>query len=135
MAADPHQLAGVVKLKDTELGFVLAGIAPAEPSGYRDYFRQWLDDGRHGTMEWLAARFAERNDPAIYMPGAKSVICVAVNYFVPLDPPENCSGRVARYALGDDYHEIIKPRLHKLADWLRTIAPDATTRCAVRSEE
>jgi epoxyqueuosine reductase len=41
------------------------------------------------------------------------------------------SGRIARYALADDYHEIIKPRLHDLADWLKTIAPDAQTRCAV----
>jgi epoxyqueuosine reductase len=65
------------------------------------------------------------------MPGAKSVICVAMNYHTPIDPPPEGSGKVARYALGDDYHELIKPRLHQLADWIRQIQPGAQTRCAV----
>jgi epoxyqueuosine reductase len=166
MAADPIQLAAQIKHKAVQLGFDRVGIASAQASIYRDYFRQWLDDGRGGTMNWLAARFAERVDPAVYMPGAKSVICVAVNYFVPMatqgispspgnpgegrgegiknisdlsgphpnplpDYRERGQGRVARYALGDDYHEIIKPRLHKLADWIRSVSPKSQTRCAV----
>jgi epoxyqueuosine reductase len=57
-----------------------------------------------------------------------SVICVAMNYYVRLDgPPEGgVTGRVARYALGVDYHEIIKDRLHELADWLRETAGGLT---------
>jgi epoxyqueuosine reductase len=67
------------------------------------------------------------------MTGARSVICVALNYHVPLDaPPESSQvGRIARYALGDDYHELIKSRLHALADAVRAAAPDAQTRCGV----
>src|SRR5438477_9943435 len=116
---EAHQLAAEIKQRACALGFDLVGIAPAAATKYRDYFRHWLDDGQHGTMEYLARRFEERTDPAVYLPGAKSVICVAMNYHVPLmDAPGN-AGKIARYALGVDYHELIKPRLHQLADFLR----------------
>jgi epoxyqueuosine reductase len=133
MTKDLHHLASEAKRRGRELGFDLVGIAPAQPSQYREYFRQWLDDGQAGTMAYLAARFEERTDPSVYLPGAQSVICVALNYFAPLEPPADAGsqGRIARYALGDDYHEIIKPRLHQLSDWLRQQAPEAQTRCAV----
>jgi epoxyqueuosine reductase len=132
---EAHVLAGKIRRKARELGFDLVGIASAEPSRYRDYLRQWLDDGQAGTMEYLTQRFEERADPAQYFPDAKSVVCVAVNYHARLDPvaatPSGARGRIARYALGDDYHQIIKDRLHDLADWLRDAVPEARTRCAV----
>ena len=130
-----HALAQQVKRRATELGFDLVGVAPAAPSRYRDYLRRWLDEGQAGTMRWMGGRFDERTDPATYLPGAASVVCVAMNYHVPLGPvpPEqqDRQGRVARYALGDDYHEIIKARLHALADWMRETVPDALTRACV----
>jgi len=132
---DRYVLAGKVRARAREMGFDLVGIAPASPSQYRDYFRRWLDDGQAGTMRYLHSRFDERTDPSRYLGGAKSVICLAINYHVPLEPvpPEAAAqhGRIARYALGDDYHEVFKPRLHALADWLRQLCPDAQTRCAV----
>ncbi|HEX4124130.1 MAG TPA: tRNA epoxyqueuosine(34) reductase QueG, partial [Tepidisphaeraceae bacterium] len=102
----------------------------------RDYFRQWLDAGRHGEMSYLGDRFAERTDPRGYLPGAKSVICVAMNYHAPLKPcPADSDlaspGKIARYALGADYHELIRPRLRSLADWLRQAAPGCATKAAV----
>jgi epoxyqueuosine reductase len=129
-----HQIASQVKQRARQLGFDLVGIADASPSRYRDYFRDWLAAGQHGEMEYLANRFDERTDPAAYVPGARSVVCVAMNYHVPLDAPPSSAqnGRVARYALGDDYHEIIKSRLHTLADFIRSIAPPGiVTRCSV----
>jgi epoxyqueuosine reductase len=123
--------AAAVKQKARELGFDLVGIAPASPSEYRHYLRQWLDEGRAGEMEYLSGRFDERTNPAAYFPEAASVICVGLNYFVPLEPKPPANARIARYALGDDYHELIKSRLHQLADWIREIAPDSKTRCAV----
>jgi epoxyqueuosine reductase len=129
---DLHQLAAEIKSFARRLGFDLVGITSAEPSHYRDYLRQWLDDGQAGSMAYLHNRFEERTDPATYLPGAHSVICVAMNYQVPL---EECSSehhaRIARYALGDDYHEVLKERLHQLADKIRALAPDAQTRAAV----
>jgi epoxyqueuosine reductase len=130
--ADLVELAIAVKSKARGLGFDRVGIASAEPSRYQGYFRQWLDDGHAGAMAYLNARFAERVDPTVYMPGAASVICVAMNYHVPLAASaEESHGRIARYALGDDYHEVIKPRLLALADWLREKAPESNSRCAV----
>lgn len=130
-----HPLASEIKRRAGQLGFDRVGIASAEPSRYRDYFRQWLDDGRAGTMRYLAERFDERTDPGKYLPGARSVVCVAINYHAPLpSPPQEDRphhAKVARYALGEDYHEILKPRLHELADWIRTQAPSALTRACV----
>ena len=66
MSSDPHQLASEIKRRARALGFDLVGIAPASPSRYRDYLRQWLDDGQAGTMHYLAARFEEFGDPFYY---------------------------------------------------------------------
>ena len=129
-------LASAIKRKATDLGFDLVGIAPADPTRYRAYLREWLDAGNAGSMHYLARRFEERADPAAYLPGAASVICVATSYHVPLEPvpaahEQARHGRVARYALGDDYHEQIKPRLYDLADWFREQVPGSRTRCGV----
>jgi epoxyqueuosine reductase len=132
MSFDPHDLASRIKQKARLLGFDLAGIASAEPSRYRAHFERWLAEGRHGTMHYMERRLQERTDPASYLPGAKSVICVALNYHTPLEPPagEAPRGRIARYALGRDYHEHLKDRLYDLADWLRDLVPGTRTRCA-----
>lgn len=128
-------LADAVKQRARELGFDLAGIAPAGPSQHRQYLRQWLDGGLAGSMQpWLERRFEERTDPAAYLPGARSIICVAMNYRPPAPaaagtPPH--TGRIARYALGQDYHRVMGDRLHALADWLRSVCPGVHTRCAV----
>ena len=132
---DLFAIASGIRQKAHELGFDLVGIAGAEPSKHRDHFRRWLDAGRAGTMEYLVKRFEERTDLSIYFSGAQSAVCVAMNYYVPLEElPESEKqhhGRVARYALGDDYHELIKSRLYRLADWIRQAAPETQTRCAV----
>ncbi len=127
-----HAVARDVRAKAIGLGFDLVGIAPAGPSRHADYLRRWLDAGRHGEMAYLADRFAERADPGVYFPGVRTAVCVAANYRTPLaDPPAGANGRVARYALGDDYHDHIKPRLYALADWLRAEVPGCQTRCGV----
>lgn len=133
MKYDPRQLVMEIKCRARELGFDLTGIAPTTPSAHGNYFRRWLDEGQAGTMAYLASRIEERTDPAVYFPGAKSVICVAMNYHVSLKEDGNTqapSGKIARYALGDDYHTIMKNRLHTLADWLRQKA-ECATRCSV----
>jgi epoxyqueuosine reductase len=125
-------LASEIKQRARQIGFDLVGIAPAEPSMYRDYYRQWLETARHGAMHYLEKRFDERTDPRIYFPGAKSIVCVAMNYHHPIAAGDaGPAGRVARYALGDDYHELIKSKLHELSDWIRSVVPNARTRAAV----
>src|SRR4051812_23138503 len=83
-------MASAIQAKARELGFDHAGIAPADPSTFAAYVRQWIADGKHGEMSYLAKRLEERIDPQQYFPQAKSVICVAMNYYTPLEPvPEN----------------------------------------------
>ena len=119
-----------------ELGFALAGVADAGPSAYERELRAWLDAGKHGEMQYLAGHTAGRLDPARFVPGARSVICVADRYHDgAADPQEPSSGgprgRIARYAHGDDYHVVIKKRLHRLADELTTEFPGDTFRVCV----
>jgi epoxyqueuosine reductase len=132
---DRYAIAARIKQRAREIGFDLAGIASAEPSKWAGYLRKWLDDGQAGEMHYLANRFDERTNPQTYLAGAQSVVCVAINYHVPLElvSEENRAfqGRIARYALGDDYHDILKSRLHALADAIREIVPDAQTRACV----
>jgi epoxyqueuosine reductase len=125
-------IAHKIKRHAKQLGFDLVGIAGAEASNHADYFRAWLAAGQAGEMAYLGKRFEERVDPQTYFPGARSIICVAMNYFLPLEPPPSgVNGHVARYALGDDYHDVLKTKLHQLADWIREIVPDAQTKAAV----
>jgi epoxyqueuosine reductase len=121
-----------IKAKAISLGFDLCGIAPATPSVWGDHLRAWLAAGRHGQMQYLANRADERADVRTYFPPARSVVCVAMNYHVPLAEAESATaGRVARYALGEDYHVHILDRLRVLADWMRTTWPGTETRCGV----
>jgi epoxyqueuosine reductase len=84
-------------------------------------------------MHYLHERFETRTDPAKLLPGAQSVICVAMNYHVPLGEPMGVAhpAKVARYALGVDYHVHIKDRLYALADHVRRLAPEAQTKCGI----
>jgi len=87
----------------------------------------WLGEGRHAGMAWMERHFDLRVDPRRLVPGARSVICVAHSYWqaeparAALDPreaPAGARGRVARYAWGDDYHEVLKEKLAELFAWL-----------------
>lgn len=95
------------------LGFDLCRIAAANVPPHADEFRAWLSDGRAGEMAWLARNADRRTDPQLVLPGARSVIVLGLNYFQtqPRSP-------IARYAWGDDYHDIIETKLRALEDWL-----------------
>jgi epoxyqueuosine reductase len=121
-----------------EMGFAAAGIAPATPTAYERELREWLAAGKHGEMDYLERHVDLRVDPARLVDGARSVICVADRYERGEsrrdDETERRSGgwaRVARYARGDDYHTVIRKRLHALADELRERFPDETFRVCV----
>lgn len=116
------------------LDFALAGITRAGPSEREVEFRRWLSSEKYGEMTWLARNVDERLDPAIMMPGARSIIMVADRYAEggSIDPPLPAgAGRIARYARGDDYHEVMKRRLHALCDALRAEHPGEEFRAFV----
>lgn len=116
------------------LGFALAGVAPAVPSRYEGELREWLAAGKHGEMSYLAEHVPQRLDPREMVPGVRSIICVADRYHDGADggePAAGPRGRIARYARGDDYHLVMKKRLHRLADTLTAEHPAAFFRACV----
>lgn len=141
--SSPPDVTSRILARCRELGFALAGVCRAEPTEYADELRDWLAAGKHGEMTWLAQHTTQREDPGEIVPGAKSIICVADRYAAgsrlapPLDrrtgdePDRAVRGRIARYARGDDYHTIMKKRLHALADELLAMFPGETFRACV----
>lgn len=108
------------------LGFARAGIAPALPTSRRAEYLDWLATGQHGDMDFMQELLEERLDITRMLPGAKSVIMVADRYAAGASatdrqPAAEGRGRVARYARGQDYHRVIKTRLHQLAGRLRAL--------------
>src|SRR5947208_2957838 len=97
------------------LGFTLAGCAPLAALGKAMFLAGWLADGRAGEMRWLAERTAERDDPRLLFPWARSVIALAYPYRPPPPPPPDwratLRGRIAAYALGADYHDRVRALL------------------------
>ncbi|HET9418562.1 MAG TPA: tRNA epoxyqueuosine(34) reductase QueG, partial [Chthoniobacterales bacterium] len=103
-----------------EVGFDLCRVVRCESPLHAREFRQWLRDGAHGDMSYMQRGEERRCDPQLVLPGVKSVVVLALNYF-PGDPPQSgaTTGRVARYAWGDDYHELIAAKLDKIDNFLR----------------
>ncbi|MEK7839434.1 MAG: tRNA epoxyqueuosine(34) reductase QueG, partial [candidate division NC10 bacterium] len=114
-------LAESVKARALALGFDAVAIGPADPPARGDELRRWIEAGRAGTMAYLERRLAERLDPRRLLPGARSVVCVALNYHQG-EIADRSWAPVARYAWGRDYHDVMLPRLEGLALLLREAA-------------
>lgn len=109
-----------VKTRAVELGFNLVGLTCAEPSPQLSAYFRWIDAGMHGTMGYMARpdRQARRRDLNAILPGAKSLLVVGLDYrarFPESFLTDPSRGRIAAYAWGLDYHDIITPRLEQLA--------------------
>ncbi len=113
----PAERTALVRKVAAALGLDRCGVTSAEPIGRADYVREWLAAGRAGTMTYLADEVEVRLDPARILPGARSVIAVALLYHQPAPPPPADArprGRVAMYAWGDDYHDVLGGRMQAL---------------------
>src|SRR5947209_7584267 len=105
-----------------ELGFDSCRIAACVRPPHADKFQTWLRDGAHGEMHYMTRGEEKRNDPERILPGAKSIVVLALNYFQGYATPkafEAATGRVARYAWGDDYHDVIETKLTRIDNFLR----------------
>ncbi|MEC7843220.1 MAG: tRNA epoxyqueuosine(34) reductase QueG [Candidatus Latescibacterota bacterium] len=104
-----------MRTRARELGFDLVGIAPADPLEGAEFYARWVALGFAGEMTYLQRNQDKRADPARLVPGARSVICVGMHYHQEaLGDPSPLAGRMAQYALGDDYHDLLKDRLRQL---------------------
>lgn len=118
-----------LKAQAKSLGFSRVGIAAVNPSTHIDFYQSWIDAGMQGEMEYLAREESvrRRGDVEQTLPGARSVIVVTHDYLTEglgSSPDDPAMAIVARYARGDDYHDIIKSKLLELLKWLSKRVPE-----------
>lgn len=126
----PTELTSIVKETGLQAGFSAVGIATAEPLGKEfDTYMAWLQRGFHATLGYMDRNHEKRADPRLILPGAQSVIVVAQNYYTPAEHEGTVEqGKVSRYAWGDDYHDVIPPKLEQICRAIREHDPDAGCR-------
>ncbi len=127
MTTSPSDLKAAIRDAALAQGFDAVGFARAElAEESRAHLANYLEQGFHGDMGWLAARAAQRGDPRELWPEAKTVVVCAMNYGPERDPLESLAvrdrGTVSVYAQGRDYHDLIKSRLKALARAIEKIA-------------
>lgn len=128
-----HQLSFAIKQKAKALGFMNCGIAKAEElTAEAKFLENWLNQNQHGNMHYLANHFETRIDPRKLVDGAKSVIVLSTNYYTRakqvVDAP-----KIAMYALGHDYHDVIKEKLYQLIHLIQANVGNFNARCFVDS--
>jgi len=130
---DPRVLSRKIREQALAIGFDKVGIVAAavlEPE--RERLRQWLAREYQAEMKWMARDPDQRADPRAVFPSARSVIALALNYYTPhkhsLDPG---TGKVSRYAWGDDYHEVLSEKLRALLSWIKEECPKAEGKVCV----
>ncbi|MGQ9630037.1 MAG: tRNA epoxyqueuosine(34) reductase QueG [bacterium] len=123
---------GEIKARAKELGFCKVGFAEAKALPEAEHLREWLLRRYHAGMGWMARNPERRLDPRLLVPGARSVIVAAMNYYTPQKHTQNprC-GRISRYALGEDYHDVLKGRLRELLQFIALKNPEARGRAFV----
>jgi epoxyqueuosine reductase len=118
---------GAVKARAAELGFDACGIAPAVDHPELRFVSTWLDRGHHGGMGYLRRTARLRADVRRVLPSARSVIVTATLYNTDRPFSTECDdpsrAHIARYAWGDDYHDVIRLRLDALVEWMRGASP------------
>ncbi len=110
----------LIKDLATRLGFDFCGIAKAERLDEDAVkLENWLRQGHHGTMSYMENHFDMRVDPTLLVPGARSVITLMKNYYTPV-PTDEQAMKVAKYAYGRDYHEVIREQMKEFLEEIRS---------------
>ncbi|MBM4425826.1 MAG: tRNA epoxyqueuosine(34) reductase QueG [Chloroflexi bacterium] len=118
----PKGLKERIKEKSRQLGFILAGVTSCQPPTQYTIFENWLTNGHHATMDYLASERSRsrRADPKIILPECKSILVLALPYTNTEFRTQNSEFSIAAYALGDDYHDVIPPRLQEIISFIET---------------
>jgi epoxyqueuosine reductase len=130
---DLDELARDIKRWGNELGFQHVAITDASPGAHNDHLERWLERGFHGEMEYMSRHLALRREPSRLLSGTKRVISARMNYLPDRTQPLKILGDrrkayVSRYALGRDYHKVVRRRLARLASRIEREAQNATVR-------
>ena len=119
---DPRQLAGDIKDWGKALGFSAIGITDTDLSKAKDDYQEWIAKGYHGAMDYMAKHGSKRWEPDALVPGTLRVISARIDYRPPQarDSWEVMAdgnlAHISRYALGRDYHKVLRQRLQQLCD-------------------
>jgi epoxyqueuosine reductase len=131
---DFAKLSRDIKTWGREIGFNEIGISDTDLSVEENHLQQWLDDGRHGEMDYMARHGTKRARPHELVPGTVRVISVRLNYVAP-NAKESWSvledadaAFISRYTLGRDYHKVMRNKLQKLADKIHAEVEDFSYR-------
>lgn len=130
MTYTPRRLRALKRLVQrwsADLGFAQTGISDIRLGEAEQRLERWLEQGRHGSMHWMQRHGRRRSRPPELVPGTRRVISVRMDYLPPHDTPEAVLadprlGYVSRYALGRDYHKVMRRRLQRLADRIERVA-------------
>ena len=118
----PEDLAAAAKAAAGALGFGACGVTDLAPSDAAPALDAWLAAGRHGEMYYMRRQAATRREPQRVWSEARSAVVVLHNHFHRAGPPDRLHGRVARYATGEDYHELMSGKLRQLGQHLLSVA-------------
>ena len=122
-----------IEKRALELGFLGCGLVPVRKLGEEEErLRMWLDRGYQGDMSYLERNFEKRLDPSELVPGTKTMVCLAYNYF-PRKLQKKEVPKIAKYAYGEDYHRVVKDRCYELLDYIKTLYPQIKSRIFVDS--
>ena len=114
------------------LGFELAGVAPAAPADGFAHLQDWLAQGFAGAMDYLHRNGPPREHPSSILPEVRSVVMVGLNYHPgSVDSAPPLHGKVARYAGGADYHDVLRDKLKSLLRWVQAESPGTRGRAVV----
>ncbi len=132
----PSELTAEVKRRARELGFQKVGVVRAEAlTQERARLEEWLARGLHASMGWMERDVARRTDPRELLPGALTVVAVALNYYTPHEHArDEAKGKISRYAWGDDYHDVLGEKLKALLAHVREVAPEVQGRVCVDAQ-
>lgn len=116
MKQDEKMIASKIKAEAQRLGFFACGIAKAAPveENVAEAYRKWLENGEEASMAYMTNYLEKRLNPALLVPGVRSIVSLAMNYAPTQQLPEG-EYQLAAYALGQDYHDLMKQRLRELA--------------------
>jgi len=131
---DKDILSQYIKSEAERLGFMLCGISRAEfMEDEAQHLEQWLSKGMHGEMSYMENHFDKRVDPTKLVPGSKSVISLAYNYFTNESQADPVAPQISMYAFGRDYHKVIKKKLKTLFEFIADHVGDISGRIFVDS--
>jgi epoxyqueuosine reductase len=123
----------LIKIRARSEGFDKIGIVEAARLDLEfQQLEEWLGRGYHAGMNWMAREPSARVDPRAIFPAARSVVVVALNYYTPSQHhDDHSSGKVSRYAWGDDYHDVLAAKLRSLLAWIKEQRPETEGKICV----